>query len=319
MTCRICAQKGCNMKIDRLLGLVVYLLNHGRTSAQKLAEEFEVSPRTIVRDLEALDRAGIPIQSFYGADGGYQIMDTYVLNRQAATKRDYDWIVTALQGLVSAYADKSLERTLAKIRCLGEAESRTVSVDLSVAREDGGVNAQLALLEGAIVRKHAVRFSYTNGRGEEKEIQAEPVRLQYRWYNWYLIGYSEKHQDYRMFKLVRMEHLQETEIANSKDHALSEIRMKEDDSDRIQVRLYARASVRAGCREYLNGQITREYENGDFEFCFSVPEHETFWFGALLSFGSQVRVLEPERLRERILRTCGEIRAEYERCQGETS
>ena len=304
------------MKIDRLLGLVVYLLNHGRTSAQKLAEEFEVSPRTIVRDLESLDRAGIPIQSFYGAEGGHQIMDAYVLDKQAATNRDYAWIVTALKGLVSAYADKSLEQTLAKIKCLGEAESQTVSVDLSVAKEDGGINAQLALLEGAIVRKHAVRFSYTNGRGEEKEIQAEPVRLQYQWYNWYLIGYSEKHQDYRMFKLVRMERLQETQIANTKEHVLSDINIEADYSDRIQVRLYAKASARAGCREYLNGQITREYENGDFEYCFSVPEHETFWFGALLSFGSQVRVLEPERIRERILRTCEEIRAEYEKSGG---
>ena len=307
------------MKIDRLLGLVVYLLNHGRTSAQKLAEEFEVSPRTIVRDLEALDRAGIPIQSFYGAEGGYQIMDTYVLDRQVATSRDYAWIVAALQGLVSAYASKNLEQTLAKIRCLNDTESPAVSVDLSVAREDGGIDEQLALLEGAIVRRHAVRFSYTNGRGEEKEIQAEPVRLQYKWYNWYLIGYSEKHQDYRMFKLVRMEHLQETEIANTKEHALSDINIEADYSDRIRIRLYARASVRAGCREYLNGQITREYENGDFEYCFSVPEHETFWFGALLSFGSQVRVLEPERIRERILRTCEEIRAEYEKYQKEMS
>ena len=62
------------MKIDRLMGIVIYLLNHGRTSAQSLSEEFEVSPRTIVRDLEALDRAGIPIQSFYGVEGGYHQM-----------------------------------------------------------------------------------------------------------------------------------------------------------------------------------------------------------------------------------------------------
>ena len=70
------------MKIGRLMGIVVYLLNNGRTSAQKLAEEFEVSARTIVRDLETLDRAGIPIQSFYGVEGGYQIMDSFVLEKQ---------------------------------------------------------------------------------------------------------------------------------------------------------------------------------------------------------------------------------------------
>ena len=70
------------MKIDRLISIVVYLLNHGRTSAQKLAEEFEVSSRTIMRDLESLDQAGIPIQSFYGVDGGYQIMDSFVLKNR---------------------------------------------------------------------------------------------------------------------------------------------------------------------------------------------------------------------------------------------
>lgn len=71
------------------------LLNHGRTSAQKLAQEFEVSSRTIMRDLESLDQAGIPIQSFYGVEGGYQIMDSFVLDKQAATSHEYDWIVTA--------------------------------------------------------------------------------------------------------------------------------------------------------------------------------------------------------------------------------
>ena len=80
------------MKIDRLMGIVVYLLNNGRTSAQKLAEEFEVSSRTIMRDMESIELAGIPIQSFYGVEGGYQIMDSFVLEKQIATTHDYDWI-----------------------------------------------------------------------------------------------------------------------------------------------------------------------------------------------------------------------------------
>ncbi len=75
----ILGQKGMDikMKIDRLIIIVVYLLNHGRTSAQKLAEEFEVSSRTIMRDLDSLDQAGIPIQSFYGVEGGYQMGNLY--------------------------------------------------------------------------------------------------------------------------------------------------------------------------------------------------------------------------------------------------
>lgn len=106
------------MKIDRLISIILYLLNHGRTSAQKLAEEFEVSPRTIVRDLESLDQAGIPIQSFCGVDGGYQIMDSFVLEKQVATSHEYDWIVTALRGMASAYASKSLKQALAKMQSI---------------------------------------------------------------------------------------------------------------------------------------------------------------------------------------------------------
>ena len=300
------------MKIDRLMGIVVYLLNHGRTSAQKLAEEFEVSPRTIMRDLESLDQAGIPIQSFYGIDGGYQIMDGFVLDKQAATRHEYDWIVTALKGMASAYASKSLEQTLAKIKSINYQDDIAVSMDLGVASEDEKIKEHLKLLEDAIQKKCAVRFSYTNSHDEVKKIQTEPVCLQYKWYHWYLIGYYEKYQDYCMFKLVRMEDVEITDIPNTKIHNLSDVRLKDSHNDIAHIRLYGKAIIKAKCREYLNGRITKEYENGDFEFCFSVPEHETFWYGVVLSFGNQAKIIEPPEIIERIVKTCKEIQLEYE-------
>ncbi len=300
------------MKIDRLMGIVVYLLNHGRTSAQKLAEEFEVSSRTIMRDLESLDQAGIPIQSFYGTEGGYQIMDGFVLEKQVATPHEYGWIVAALKGMASAYASKSLEQTLEKIKSLKNAKDTAVSVDLGVAGEDDKIKEHLVLLEDAIERKRMVRFTYTNSHDEVKEIQAEPVCLQYKWYNWYLIGYYEKYQDYCMFKLVRMDSLQTTDMENTKIHTLSDIRLKNNHENIVHIRLRGKAAVKAKCREYLKGRFTQEFENGDFEFCFSVPEHETFWYGVILSFGNQVKIMEPREIRERILKTCREIQMEYE-------
>ena len=62
----------------------------------------------------------------------------------------------------------------------------------------------------------------------------------------------------------------------------------------------------------MNGEITQEFENGDFEFSFSVPEHETFWYGVILSFGNKAKIIEPPEIRERILKTCKEIQHEYE-------
>ena len=300
------------MKIDRLMGIVVYLLNNGRTSAQKLAEKFEVSSRTIVRDLESLGQAGIPIQSFCGVEGGYQIMDDYVLEKQVVTSHEYDWIVTALKGMASAYTSKSLEQTLEKIENLNYAGNIAVSVDLAVASEDGKIKEQLVLLEDAIEKKCIVRFSYTNSHDEVKVIEVEPVQLQYKWYNWYLIGYYEKYQDYCMFKLVRMENLVATDTKNSKIHNLTDISIKDGIEKVVHIKLYGNAIIKSKCREYLNGRITQEFENGDFEFCFSVPEHETFWYGVILSFGNRVKIIEPQEIKERIIKTCKEIQMVYE-------
>ena len=300
------------MKIERLMGIVVYLLNNGRTSAQKLAEEFEVSSRTIMRDLESLDQAGIPIQSFCGIEGGYQIMDDFVLEKQVATSHEYDWIMTALKGMASAYTSKSLEQTLEKIKSLNCTKGIAVSVDLSVAREDDKINEQLRLLEEAIEKKCVVRFSYTNSHDEVKEIQVEPVCLHYKWYNWYLIGYYEKYQDYCMFKLVRIDNLEATDIKNKKIHNLLDVKLKEGNNNIVHIKLYGKAVIKSKCREYLNGRITQEYANGDFEFCFSVPEHEMFWYGALLSFGNKVKIIEPQEIKDRIIKTCKEIQMEYE-------
>lgn len=300
------------MKIDRLMSIVIHLLNNGRTSAQKLAEEFEVSSRTIMRDIESLDMAGIPIQSFYGMDGGYQIMDDFILEKQVATSHEYDWIVTALKGMASAYASKSLEQTLAKIKSLNSTEGVAISVDLGVASEDDKINEQLMLLEDAIEKKCVVRFSYTNSHDEVKEIQVEPVSLQYKWYNWYLIGYYEKYQDYCMFKLVRMDSLKATDLKNKKIHNPSDIKLKDSNDNIVHIKLYGKAIIKAKCREYLNGRITQEFENGDFEFCLSVPEHETFWYGVILSFGNKAKIIEPQEIKECIIKTCKEIQKEYE-------
>ncbi len=299
------------MKIDRLISIVVYLLNHGRTSAQKLAEEFEVSSRTIMRDLESLNQSGIPIQSFYGVEGGYQIMDSFVLEKQVATSHEYDWIVTALEGMASAYASKSLKQALEKVQSISYTRDTAVSVDLGVASEDDKINEQLMLLEDAIKDKCVVRFSYTNSHDEVKEIEVEPVCLQYKWYNWYLIGYYEKYQDYCMFKLVRMDNLEKINITFTKSHNFSDIKMKDNNDNIVHVKLYGKAVIKAKCREYLNGRITQEFENGDFEFSFSAPEHETFWYGVILSFGNKAKIIEPQEIKERIIKTCKEIQVEY--------
>lgn len=304
------------MKIDRLVAIMNYLLRHGRTSAQKLSEVFEVSVRTIVRDMETLGQAGIPIQSTCGADGGYSIMDTYVMDRKMVSRKDYDHIITALYALLSAYADKGVEQTVDKLLPLyAHVEDSSVLVDFSVANENREVNTIIKILESAIRQQRAVTFRYTNNENVVKLLEVEPVRLEFKWYNWYLVAFHPRHQDYCMFKLVRMEEISVLDKGYSVNHGERDI-VLQDNREGITVTLRGNAAIRSKCREYLNGQVTKEYQNGDFEFQFCVPKREIYWYGVLLSFGNNVTVLEPQSVIDRILATCDEVKRHYEKNGG---
>lgn len=307
------------MKIDRLMGITTYLLRHGRTSAKKLSREFEVSVRTIMRDMDTLCQAGIPIQSTCGVEGGFEILDTYVMEKQMADGKDYEFILTALKGLASAYEDKNIQKTIDKIGLLSGGAEHPLDLDLSVVQENSESNEKIRLLEEAVRKRQIVSFLYTNNANEEKEQQTEPVGVIYKWYNWYLIGYSEKYMDYCMYKLVRMEQLTMTEKRNTREHSMQKAleriehaKGKESEQETIRVKLLGKPGIKAKCKEYLKGSITKEYENGEFEFCFTVPEKEFFWYGVVLSFGNDAKILEPQRVAERIVTTCHEVLKVYE-------
>lgn len=305
-----------SMKIDRLLAITIYLLNHGRTSGAKLAQRFEVSARTIARDMDALCLAGIPVASYYGTDGGYEIMDTFQMQRQAAGGGDYHYIVAALEGLASAYKDKELEATLEKMRSLTGGGERGISLDLGAAHENRDTNEMLFLLNRAVQMKRRIVFTYTNSADEVKELEVEPAGVLYKWYNWYLIGYNPSRQDYAMFKVVRMDELRITDRPNEKEHAMAEIRdmleARSREQEMMEILLYCKKRLKSKCREYLNGRIVEEYENGDFTYQITVPPQEQFWYGVLLSFGKDARVLSPEKLIQRIVELCGGLMELYQ-------
>lgn len=300
------------MKIDRLMGILLHLLRHGKTSAAQLAEKYEVTVRTIMRDIDTLCQAGIPIASVYGANGGYEILDTYILDKHFASDYDYQNILTALRSMASAYENKAIQETIQKIELLSGNEESVMTLDLGAAHENMGSNLLIQHLEKAIMDKRRVAFSYTNSQNVTHEVIAEPVGVIYKWYNWYLIGYSMEHHGYRMYKLVRMEQLSVTEQAIAGVHSLKKVMDEWTDTQKsIEIKAVGNAQIKAKCREYLNIEITRELGNGDFEFRFFAPETETFWFGVLLSFGNQVQILEPQSVIDKIMHICEELSERY--------
>lgn len=307
------------MRIDRLLGLVVYLLNRDIVSARALAERFEVSPRTIQRDIEALSRAGIPVVALQGANGGYGIADGFRMSRQVLGTDDYVFILTALRGLCSAYENRRLTATLEKLTASSPAARdarQQVSIDLGVSREGGDIPRRLSDIEAAIAAGRAIGFDYADAAGRRTQRLIDPLIIAYRWYAWYVFGFCRERQDYRLFRLSRMRRVTRTDSPFVREHgdAARLLAGRTDQRPRIDVRLRCSSQSRISVEEAFPYAQVTEIENDEVLVEFTVPESERGWFSFLLGFGDRVTVLGPPRLREMLLKRAGEIVAKYSRC-----
>lgn len=305
------------MKIDRLLGITIYLLNHKKVSSKVLADKFHVSIRTVFRDIEDLCSAGIPVTSFLGTNGGYEILESFKMKSQVAGENDYAYIISALKGLNSAYENCEAEKTLEKIKSVSKGRKKSnIILDFSVLREQNDVNKNLKLLENAADSKNIVTFEYTDADNVKTLKEVEPIALTYKWYAWYLLGFTQEKKDYRLYKLVRMSSLKKTDKLMSMEHEPAETILKKaekhDSRKYIDIKLFCKSKADIKVIEYLNGTIEKKYENGDFIMDLHLPENEQLWFGTLLSLGNLVRVIEPESLKKRLCSKCNEILKIYD-------
>ena len=301
------------MKVERLYAITVYLLNHGLTSANELAKHFEVSLRTIQRDIDSLCIAGIPVVSLAGANGGYEIAEKYKLDNHFATSDDYSYILAALKGFVSATADANAAHTLENITQLHEQQNQSIILDFSVLRE--GEQQTLQTLQSAIAKKRMVSFIYTNNDNETRTHKVEPVAVVYRWYAWYLLAWSNVKKDYRNYKLVRMSNLKITDEPLTKQHESAEIILKKaektDSRKYTELLLKCKPEAKARVHEYLKATAVKELADGGALMKLTVVENEQLWLGTLLSLGNAVEVLEPPEIRTRLKEAAEKILALY--------
>lgn len=262
------------MKTERLYAITIYLLNHGRTSAKVLAKHFEVSVRTIQRDMDSLCLAGIPIISVSGASGGYEISRQFGLEKNFATPNDYSYILTALKGLVSATNDQKVKDIVEKITHVSKQNDTNIILDFSVLRE--GEQATLQLLQTAIAKRK---------------------------------------QDYRTYKLIRMCNLKITKVPFIKDHDDADTILKRADQidSRQYIDIYVKCKKRVQPRvlEYLNGSVIQNLPEGDALMKLTVVKNEQLWFGTLLSFGDDVKVISPNEIRVKLVAAASKIVSLY--------
>lgn len=299
------------MKIDRLLGITIYLLNHKKTSASVLADRFEVSVRTIQRDIESICLAGIPVVSTFGADGGYEIFNTFQMQSQVAKESDYLQIITALKGYASAMDDERTHSVLEKMQTLAPQGKPNVMLDFSIAKEHTSIRDRLSLLKTAIDGQKKVTFQYTNAENQTRTHDVEPVYTIYKWYAWYMVAYLEDKDDYVTYKLIRMDDLAVTGNAFSRAHDAKSVfdfvENRADHRELMYIEFICNPAVKTMCIEYLKARVERELEDGTTLMSTHVVQSEHFWYGTLLSMDCNIKVLKPQSLIDKIRKSSQDL------------
>ena len=302
-SCHVCCDMiSLNMKTDRLIGILSILLQSKKTTAPELAELFEVSRRTINRDIEDLCKAGIPILTVQGSGGGISIMDGYRIDRTLLSSRDMRMILAGLRSLDSISGSNYYSLLMEKLEV---GSSRFISgrdcilIDLS-SWNRSSLAPKIEIIQNAIENRQLVSFDYYSPNGESRRL-VEPYYLIFRWSSWYLYAWCCDRKDFRLFKLNRMLKVNET----SQKYEYRNV-VQPDLSDE---KIFPKGiKVRALFDEDVNWRLIEEFgpesftktENGKLLFTADYSDIDSIctWF---MTFGDKVEVLEPEEVKRRIV------------------
>ncbi|MFH2116223.1 MAG: YafY family protein [Spirochaetota bacterium] len=311
------------MKLDRLLSIVIYLLNHDLVSARILADRFGVTVRTIQRDMDAINLAGIPLVAVQGPSGGYGIMENFKLDRRLLGTDDLFNIITALKGIATSLGDPRIDGTLQKIQGLVPAEKddpfkgREEKLHIDFSALGGGLSWQdsFRVVQTAVETGRLLRFDYTNNRLEQIPRMVEPMTVVFQWRSWYLFAFCRLRQDYRLFRISRIRKAEvQAETFRRRDMSFGEFSRHNDPArsgTTVRISLRFAREMAPLAEEFHDGQDLARMPDGSFIVSTSMPE-DGWLYGYILSYGHYVEVLEPERLRHIIRDGAKKITALYE-------
>ena len=285
------------MRIDRLIGILTILLQQEKTTTLHLSEHFEVSRRTILRDIDALNLAGIPILTIQGKNGGVSIMPGYKINKSVLTIDEFQNLIAALKGLDSLSnqtVSKSLLTKLAPEHAI-VAPLESIVIDLSGSHKDS-IPDKISLLKEAIAKKLSVSFDYYYAKGETKRT-IDPYCIEFRWQAWYVFGWCHTREDFRRFKLNRLWQLTLSEesfvyrplpsLAQDPDESFSESNTVEILFDKsVRFRLIEEYGLNCYQETTEGLRLTKDYTNKEYIL------------GWVLSFADKAKILGPPQLKE---------------------
>lgn len=294
------------MQINRLFEMVYLLLDRKNMTAGELAEHFEVSVRTVYRDIEALSEAGIPIYTVKGKGGGIRLTENYVLNKSVLTGEERKMILQSLYGM-NAVRREEAEPVLSRLSALFGGESEDwIEIEFSAWNGNHPVSVRFEQLKKAVFSHRTVTFFYSGANGSTSLRRVELLKLVFRASGWYLYGWCTEKKDFRFFKLSRMDDLALTEDIFERKTAPKPL-WDMDGEKREMLRKNSRITVTARIARRKSYRVLEEFdrasikteENGSFLVDIVLPDDD--WLCQyLLSFGRDLEVLSPADVRERM-------------------
>ncbi len=310
------------MKIDRLVSLIMVLLEKGRMGAQELADMFEVSPRTIYRDMDTINMAGIPVRSTSGVGGGFEIMQEYKMDKSVFSAADLSAILMGLSSLSDIIRGEELINALAKVKSFIPADKANdielkasqIHIDVSPWIGSQSIQSYLKIIQAALQESRLVSFAYIAHHGKKTIRTVEPYQLVLKSGHWYFQGYCRVRNDFRLFRLSRISNLQlneETFIPRDYQKPVLEFEeILETMQTTIKIRIHK--SILDRVLDYCT------YEHlsldGDESYIADFPFVENeYYYGILLGFGDKCECLEPLNVRAEMKRRIQGVAAIYEK------
>jgi predicted DNA-binding transcriptional regulator YafY len=308
------------MKIDRLVSIIMTLLDRERIGARELADTFEVSPRTIYRDIEAINLAGIPIHSVSGVGGGFEIMPEYKLDNKVFSTADLSAILMGLSSLSNVVRGDELINAFEKVKSFIPAEkardieikANQISIDPSPWIGRRNIQPYLEMIKMALQEHKLLCFEYTAHHGNRTLRTVEPYQLVWKGSHWYVQGYCYFRNDYRLFKLSRISKLQmKQEAFIPRDYQKPILDFDEIlETMQTEIKIRIHKSVLDRVLEYCT--YDRFVPDGDEYYIVKFPFIENdYHYDILLGFGDKCECLEPVRIRTEIRRKIQDMAAVY--------
>lgn len=282
------------MQESRLFRIIYYLMENGKLTAPELAEKFEVSVRTIYRDIDVISSTGVPIYVTTGRNGGIQIADDFVMDRLLLSDKEKEDIMTALKSV--SIVDNHNSDTLSKLSAIFNAKSENwLEVDFSRWGNKSQDNAMFQTLKEAIILHKMLCITYANTRGELNERIICPLKMVYKAKSWYIKAFCMNKSDFRIFKLTRIIRVEKIGgNFNPMEFPQEEKREIKTNYENVILRFPQNMAYRI-YDEFEVDEIKQE-DNGGFMVSATMPV-DNWLISYLLSFRSNVRIIEPKYLK----------------------